>query len=40
MPSLTLSNEQVVELVKQFLSLVKYQDIAIAKATDFVNLFS
>ena len=25
---------------KHLLSLVKYQDIAIAKATDFVNLFS
>ena len=25
---------------KHLLSLVKYQDIEIAKATDFVNLFS
>jgi predicted nucleic acid-binding protein len=25
---------------KHLLSLVKYQDIAISKATDFVNLFS
>ena len=38
--AVVISASHIVTGDKHLLSLVKYQDIAIAKATDFINLFS